>query len=206
MPCLRLKVPFTALAAVRQADDFGAPPGFVGDLAPGQTEAVGDAQADADGGTVGQHPAGKAVEVAKQMGADAESLKDILIQTVASNHPNIPNEITDEQFRACRTFLSHFLGEANKGGKVYTLNYDLLLYWTLMHDESQFEGRINLERNDGFGRDEDTEPEYVNWMGESGARTQRVHYLHGALHLFDAGAELQKYTWVNTKERPEHHA
>jgi len=141
---------------------------------------------------------GKAVEVAKQMGADAESLKDILIQTVASNHPNIPNEITDEQFRACRTFLSHFLGEANKGGKVYTLNYDLLLYWTLMHDESQFEGRINLERNDGFGRDEDTEPEYVNWMGESGARTQRVHYLHGALHLFDAGAELQKYTWVNT--------
>jgi len=25
-----------------------------------------------------------------------------------------------------------------------------------------------------------------------------VHYLHGALHLFDAGAELQKYTWVNT--------
>jgi hypothetical protein len=22
-----------------------------------------------------------------------------------------------------------------------------------------------------------------------------VHYLHGALHLFDAGAELKKYTW-----------
>jgi hypothetical protein len=35
-------------------------------------------------------------------------------------------------------------------------------------------------------------------MGESGAHAQRVHYLHGALHLFDAGAELQKYTWVNT--------
>src|SRR3546814_6226682 len=30
------------------------------------------------------------------------------------------------------------------------------------------------------------------------AHGQRVHYLHGALHLFDAGAELQKYTWVNT--------
>src|SRR3546814_15341446 len=35
-------------------------------------------------------------------------------------------------------------------------------------------------------------------MGESSAHGQRVHYLHGALHLFDAGAELQKYTWVNT--------
>lgn len=140
----------------------------------------------------------EAVEVAKQMAVDAESLKDILIQTVASNHPNIPNEIADEQFWACRKFLSHFLGDANKDGKVYTLNYDLLLYWTLMHEDMGFENPINLARDDGFGRDEDTEPEYVNWMGESGAHTQRVHYLHGALHLFDAGAELQKYTWVNT--------
>ena len=27
---------------------------------------------------------------------------------------------------------------------------------------------------------------------------QNIHYLHGALHLFDAGHQLQKYTWVNT--------
>lgn len=139
-----------------------------------------------------------AAAAAKQMAADAEALKDILIQTVANNHPNIPNEIADEQFWACRRFLSHFLGDGNKDGKVYTLNYDLLLYWTLMHDDMGFDDPIDLAANDGFGRDEDTEPEYVNWMGESGAHGQRVHYLHGALHLFDAGAELQKYTWVNT--------
>jgi hypothetical protein len=140
----------------------------------------------------------KAADIAKLMAADAEALKDILIQTVANNHPHIPNEIADEQFWACRKFLSHFLGDANKDGKVYTLNYDLLLYWALMHEDMGFEDPINLATNDGFGRDEDTEPEYVNWMGESGAHGQRVHYLHGALHLFDAGAELQKYTWVNT--------
>lgn len=135
---------------------------------------------------------------AAQMAADAATLKDILIQTVANNHPNIPNEIADEQFWACREFLSHFLGDLNKDGRVYTLNYDLLLYWTLMHEDMVFAAPINLAADDGFGRDEDTEPEYVNWMGESAARTQRVHYLHGALHLFDAGAELQKYTWKNT--------
>lgn len=139
-----------------------------------------------------------AAAAAKQMAADSEALKDILIQTVANNHPNIPNEIADEQFWACRRFLSHFLGDGNKDGKVYTLNYDLLLYWTLMHDDMGFDDPIDLAANDGFGRDEDTEPEYVNWMGESGAHGQRVHYLHGTLHLFDAGAELQKYTWVNT--------
>jgi hypothetical protein len=140
----------------------------------------------------------KAGDAAKQMAADAKSLKDILIQTLAHNHPNIPNDIEDEQFWACRKFLSHFLGDANKDGKVYTLNYDLLLYWTLMHEDMGFDEPIDLAANDGFGRDEDTEPEYVNWMGESSAHKQRVHYLHGALHLFDSGAELQKYTWANT--------
>ena len=142
--------------------------------------------------------AGEAAEAAAYMAEDAETLKDILIRTVADNHPNIPNEIANEQFRFCRDFLAHFLGETNKDGKVYTLNYDLLLYWTLMHEDMRFDSPINLAVSDGFGRDEDTEPEYVNWMGESSAHGQRVHYLHGALHLFDAGAELQKYTWVNT--------
>lgn len=139
-----------------------------------------------------------AAAASKQMAADANVLKGILIQTVANNHPNIPNEIGDEQFWACRRFLSYFLGSANKDGRVYTLNYDLLLYWTLMHDDMGFSDPVVLAKNDGFGRDGDTEPEYVNWMGESGAHGQRVHYLHGALHLFDSGAELQKYTWVNT--------
>src|SRR5204863_5736534 len=31
--------------------------------------------------------------------------------------------------------------------------------------------------------------------------SQSIHYLHGALHLFDAGAELRKYTWRNTGVR-----
>ena len=30
---------------------------------------------------------------------------------------------------------------------------------------------------------------------------QRVFYLHGALHLYDAGSELKKFTWVNTGVR-----
>ncbi len=137
-------------------------------------------------------------KTSEHMASDAEALKSILIQTVAHNHPNIPNEVREDQFWACRRFLSHFLGEENKDGKVYTLNYDLLLYWCLMHEDMGFDDPIDLVANDGFGRDEDTDPDYVNWMGESGAHGQRVHYMHGALHLFDGGSELQKYTWVNT--------
>ena len=58
---------------------------------------------------------------------------------------------------------------------------------------------IRLNHNDGFGKDDqDYDAAYVMWHGETKAHGQRVHYLHGALHLFDAGYQLQKYTWVNT--------
>ena len=130
------------------------------------------------------------------MQEDAAKLKDLLIHTVANNHPEIPNQLTDEEFNLCRKFLSNFIGELN-GGKIYTLNYDLLLYWTMMHLIEDDPNTIVLDTNDGFGRNDDTEPEYVDWMSESNFG-QRVYYLHGALHLFDSGPELQKYTWVNT--------
>jgi hypothetical protein len=68
-----------------------------------------------------------------------------------------------------------------------------------MHNENDDEDKPQvLSKNDGFGRDEDTDQEFVDWMGENSARDQRIHYLHGALHLFDSGTQLQKYTWVNT--------
>src|SRR5690349_12619066 len=39
----------------------------------------------------------------------AAILKEILVQTIAGNHPHIPLDIPDEKFWACRRFLSHFL-------------------------------------------------------------------------------------------------
>jgi len=129
--------------------------------------------------------------------ADAEKLKTDLIQAVAGRHPARPNDISDERYTACRTFLSNFVGEGAHG-KIYTMNYDLLLYWALMHEEEDVLARIELT-HDGFRKDqEDYDAPYVEWQGEGAAHGQNVHYLHGALHLFDAGHQLQKYTWVNT--------
>ena len=140
-------------------------------------------------------------DIATMMASDSDKLKDILIKTVATNHPEFPGIISDVKFIACRKFLAHFLGNDNKNGKVYTLNYDLLLYWTLLQDNvDRLDETIKLETDDGFGRDEQTPNEYVVWKGES-SHYQRVHYLHGALHLFDSGVQLQKYTWKNTNIR-----
>lgn len=139
--------------------------------------------------------------VADSMEYDAGFIKEVLLSTIAGNHPSVPSDIPDEKFWACRQFLNHFLGEDRKG-QVFTLNYDLLLYWSLMHDDMPFGESLGITRNDGFGNVEDEpDADYVVWQGETGAHRASVHYLHGALHLFDAGHEIQKFTWNRTNLR-----
>lgn len=128
-------------------------------------------------------------KLAKKLAADADKLRDVLAQAIASSHPDRPNNIDDAEFAACRAFLSHF-----SNGNIYTLNYDLLLYWALMHGDGD---DLNIVCNDGFHQPEDGPEDYVVWeIGDVGS--QNVFYLHGALHIFDAGSEVQKYTWCNT--------
>lgn len=127
--------------------------------------------------------------LAKKLAADADKLRDVLAQAIASSHPDRPNTIEDAEFAACRAFLSHF-----SNGNIYTLNYDLLLYWALMYNDVD---NLTINCNDGFHQPEDGPEDYVVWeVGDVGS--QNVFYLHGALHIFDAGAEVQKYTWCNT--------
>lgn len=130
---------------------------------------------------------------------DADQLKNILVQTLTENHPLFPSKVANERFTNCRKFLSYFLSKENKGGKVYTLNYDLLLYWAGMHKSD--DSSVNFDFNDGFGRSRDFDYDYVVWKGEDADPYQRIHYLHGALHLFDSGDEILKYTWIDTGER-----
>jgi hypothetical protein len=117
---------------------------------------------------------------------DAEGLRDVLATAVAQNHPERPGDISLESYKACRSFLQNF-------ERIYTLNYDLLLYWALMQKELE----PDVGFDDGFRTPDEGEAEYVTWDVEK-TDGQTVFYLHGALHLYDAGAELQKYTWIHT--------
>lgn len=134
--------------------------------------------------------------IAEKIQNHSQAVKTLLVETVAGNHPPNPNAIEETQFYACRKFLSYFLNKLNDG-RVYTLNYDLLLYWALMHDDHPFdENLVELNTNDGFGEDEDADdPDYVIWKAEENSNYQRIHYVHGALHLFDRGVDLRKFTW-----------
>ena len=124
----------------------------------------------------------------EQIQNDAESIKAVLANAIASRHPDRPRDVSDKEYVACRQFLSHF-----SENKIFTLNYDVLLYWALMQDEVD---DLDLKCDDGFRALED-EPEasYVTWQD---SQSPSVYFLHGALHLFDAGHELQKYTWSRT--------
>lgn len=125
--------------------------------------------------------------VCAQLIADANGLRELLVRTIASSHPTHPAQIADSEYAACRSFLENF-------STIYTLNYDLLLYWTVMHTS---EGEVPTS-DDGFRKPQsDFSADYVTWES-SQSHDQNMWYLHGALHVFDTGTEIQKYTWVNT--------
>jgi hypothetical protein len=127
----------------------------------------------------------------EQMISDANGLKKLLVQTIAKSHPDRPSDISDDEYGHCRQFLSHFT-------TVYTLNYDLLLYWTRMHAT----GKEPSQSDDGFRTSQDdidsfNESDYVVWEPAQ-SHDQNMWFLHGALHVFDAGTEVRKYTWNRT--------
>lgn len=131
-----------------------------------------------------------ATSLSEQFSKDADGLRELLVQTIAASHPAWPGELSNDEYQACRSFLSNF-------DMTYTLNYDLLLYWTLMHTE---EGKAPTS-DDGFRTPQgDFESSYVVWEPDQ-SHEQNTWFLHGALHVFDSGTEIQKYTWKNTGTR-----
>ncbi|WP_426608145.1 DUF4917 family protein [Pantoea anthophila] len=122
--------------------------------------------------------------------SDSEALKELLVNTLAASHPTNPSQLSESQYTHCKRFLKNF-------NRVYTLNYDLLLYWVCMHCEDD-EDPLS---DDGFRKPHNNyDAPYVTWEPNN-AREQNMFFLHGALHLFDAGYELRKFTWVNTSVR-----
>ncbi len=123
---------------------------------------------------------------------EAEQLKEALARVLADLHPERPSDISPDAYGRVRRFLSNF-------DKAYTANYDLLLYWALMHEMESEDFDVSLG-DDGF-REAAHDADYVVW-DYLNPWQQNVHYIHGALHLYrdQSEAELQKITWSRTGE------
>lgn len=126
----------------------------------------------------------------EQFIADRQSLRSLLVTTLTKHHPDSPDEIAEAEYVKCQAFLSHF-------DNIYSLNYDLLLYWTTMKFQ---ELKDDGFRDPFFGDSKDyVEESYVAWINNN--HKQNIYYLHGALHLFMSVSEVQKYCWSRTGTR-----
>lgn len=117
-------------------------------------------------------------------------LKQSLLDAVGALHPEHVFKVPADRLAQCAEFLNSFL---TTGGSIFTTNYDLLLYWVLLR------GAVP-NHVDGFGREllnpvESRNGEEQDWSelrwGPNQDR-QNVHYLHGALPLFDTGLDIVK--------------
>ena len=116
-------------------------------------------------------------------------LKSSLLDAVKALHPKHVFKVPQKQSEVCASFLKTFL---KTGGRLYSTNYDLLLYWVLMRNSVE-------DHVDGFGRElenPDDPPDDHIWSDEllwgKNRDTQNVFYLHGALPFFDNGVAVIK--------------
>src|SRR5688500_9430879 len=58
---------------------------------------------------------------------------------------------------------------------------------------------MKIPCDDGFRKPgDDPIADYVSWDPDN-SKNQTVRYLHGALHLYDTGSEMKKFTWIDTQ-------
>lgn len=131
-----------------------------------------------------------------------DKLRNGLIEAVKALHPEHVFTVPENSISACYKFLSPFIdGE----GSVFTTNYDILLYWVLMRSECK-------KAIDGFGykreNPEETNPENFEYASTltwgPNESSQNLHYLHGALHLFDTGKDVEKEQYDGSGNILEH--
>ena len=131
------------------------------------------------------------VELVNKIKEASSNLKNSLINAVKELHPEHVFIIPEENSKKCFDFLEGFI--SNKKGKIFSANYDLLLYWVLMRNNSEFAidgfGR-ELENADEFVKEEDMEFSELRWGKYK--KEQSIYYLHGALPLFDNGIDIVK--------------
>lgn len=117
----------------------------------------------------------------RQLKKDYSDTRHAMAKAIAKDHLKTPNDIDADQSGRCQA-AGNFLRAYRR---IFTTNYDLLLYWILMREmTSKEDTRLRL---DGMPRDEGKD---FGWF--DAAREINVLYLHGALHIYAHGDETRK--------------
>lgn len=124
--------------------------------------------------------------------AKVDLLKRTLVEAVHRVHPGRRTAIGPERWTHCEQFLTNFIGRARDrrrlAGRVFTTNYDLLLWWAVTPDRGRLKPDKLFKGHDGFRLDQ-----------YEGLESADLIYLHGALHLFPAGRGVRKLSYSDAK-------
>jgi uncharacterized protein DUF4917 len=112
---------------------------------------------------------------------DADLVKRGLVDALSSIHPGSSTDIPDSKYRSAREFLSNFR-------RIFTLSYDLLLYWTV-----NMPFKPDVVKTDGFGRDDGV----LTWHRPRVPNAQQVLWLHGAVHFHVRDHRVRKLEWAD---------
>ena len=96
---------------------------------------------------------------------DAKEVRQKLIEAIQKVHPSEFRDIPEHEINSCVCFLKNF-------GKVFTLNYDLLLYWVSICSQAFQDGFLKSENIGRFRGPFDMSAECS------------IYNIHGGLHLF----------------------
>ncbi len=113
---------------------------------------------------------------------DYERIKSALAEAIVKVHPANTGLIPLKNKQSCHNFISQFRD-------IFTVNYDLLLYWVVLNNTSPAFG-------DYFTREEDTPAELCEYVGSGAGDDPKIYFLHGALHLFQKDGKTVKRVWT----------
>ena len=109
-------------------------------------------------------------------------IRKAFLDALSMVHPPSSMDLNIKAIDQCAAFLEHFVGTKlgdKIRGRVYTTNYDLLLYWVIVRTTRRLVCY-------------DSHNEHGNWTPNE---YPQLVYLHGALHLFrqPAGQVMLRY-------------
>lgn len=115
---------------------------------------------------------------------DLNTLKNVLISSIAESHPDHTGEIDENKKKKAAAFFAPF-------HNIFSLNYDLLPYWINMS------GRPPVYQ-DGF-RDDPDNPDSPSLVFTERMGSQKgIFFVHGALHVFMGEGGLRKHCWARS--------
>jgi hypothetical protein len=120
-------------------------------------------------------------DLARRQTKDARIIRNGLADVLAERHPDSAGRLSDDEVRHARTFLHPFR-------KIFSLNYDLLLYWVVNRELIDAPW---VPKRDGFEWPTGTDKSRLIWKPKP-TYSQQVFFLHGALHLFVEEHRLTK--------------